>query len=393
MLYAILVEGQGPLGIDLQPRRLHRPGGPGHRRRRPARVRRRLGRAAPVLPLADPLTTPTSSAASSSRSPARARRRSPSASPTTPSSSTCEQDTLDANQQLVTGVVEPHTGVCVLRELFPHPPRADQPHRPEQCQSLGPVDQHRSLHAFPPAGLLHEIPDLDGWPNSQSGIWQAFTAQPTEQPANIALLIQEGYACQFDRSVITAAGIAVTRNCRLELRTRGTTTSPTITSWHPGEDPMMRLPAPSIDPAGGLHPGRAAGRDPDHRPRQRGDAAGRPARAEPPRGERGGPHPPGGAGWRARPRHPLQRTTRAPIPARPGPDGPAPGDPTISYTANPPVFPGSSTLAYNRFVPIEPAPDYSEGHVTLNIAPAGFTTQYFKPDPLLNYPAGNFLMI
>ena len=37
----------------LQPRRLHRQGGPGHRRRRPARVRRRLGRAAPVLPLAD----------------------------------------------------------------------------------------------------------------------------------------------------------------------------------------------------------------------------------------------------------------------------------------------------------------------------------------------------
>ena len=55
MLYAILVEGQGPLGSvfsadDFTDREVAR-----HRRRRPARVHRRLGRAPPVLSLADPL--------------------------------------------------------------------------------------------------------------------------------------------------------------------------------------------------------------------------------------------------------------------------------------------------------------------------------------------------
>ena len=52
MLYALLVEGSGPAGLGLQARRFHRQGSSGYRRRRHARVRRRLGPAAPVLPLA-----------------------------------------------------------------------------------------------------------------------------------------------------------------------------------------------------------------------------------------------------------------------------------------------------------------------------------------------------
>ena len=50
--------GPGAAGLGLQPRRLHRQGGAGHRPRRPARVRRRLGPAAPVLPLAASSTIP-----------------------------------------------------------------------------------------------------------------------------------------------------------------------------------------------------------------------------------------------------------------------------------------------------------------------------------------------
>ena len=52
MLYAILVEGSGAARLGVQSRRLHRQRGERHRRRRPARVRGRLGPAAPVLPLA-----------------------------------------------------------------------------------------------------------------------------------------------------------------------------------------------------------------------------------------------------------------------------------------------------------------------------------------------------
>ena len=63
--------GAGAARQRLQPRRLHRQGGPGHRRRRPPRVRRRLGRAAPVLPLADllPVRHAEGRGSSTSRSP------------------------------------------------------------------------------------------------------------------------------------------------------------------------------------------------------------------------------------------------------------------------------------------------------------------------------------
>ena len=47
--------GGWPPGLDLQPRRIHGERSQGHRRRRPARVRRCLGSTAPVLPLAHPL--------------------------------------------------------------------------------------------------------------------------------------------------------------------------------------------------------------------------------------------------------------------------------------------------------------------------------------------------
>jgi hypothetical protein len=50
------------------------------------------------------------------------------------------------------------------------------------------------------------------------------------------------------------------------------------------------------------------------------------------------------------------------------------------------AYPGTTTLAYNRFVPIEPAPDYNDGFVTFNLPPplsglgslSGFPTTYFN---------------
>jgi type II secretory pathway pseudopilin PulG len=86
-------------------------------------------------------------------------------------------------------------------------------------------------------------------------------------------------------------------------------------------------------------------------------------------------------------------------------------DPTLTVpslatasTTNPA---GSTLLAYNRFVAIEPAPDYSEGMVTFNIPPSltaltGFPTPYFNNssqqypcyyDTTLNPPNGSVLLI
>ena len=108
---------------------------------------------------------------------------------------------------------------------------------------------------------------------------------------------------------------------------------------------------PSNRPAR-VHPGRAAGRDRDHRADQRRGPADGPAGAERAAGERGGPGPPGDPGRHPRRRHPGQRPPGHPAPARPDlqrPDTPA----------------APSALASNRIVPIEPAPDYTEGLVAI----------------------------
>ena len=166
-------------------RRLHRPGGEGHRRRRPARVRRRLGPAAPVLPLAVALPL---------RHPARAGDR---LLGLHADASRCravelfnppyrsvfehrEQDPLDPNQQLVapawwSSTATANSQLAVrrtaptaaaglgrrqrrgrsLRVLLPPAHRAVPEHR----QRRGSTGTGTGRLVSVPQGLLHQAPD------------------------------------------------------------------------------------------------------------------------------------------------------------------------------------------------------------------------------------------
>ena len=107
-----------------------------------------------------------------------------------------------------------------------------------------------------------------------------------------------------------------------------------------------------------VHADRAAGGDPDHPARQRGGAAGGLAGAFAPPGERGGPHPSRRAG-RARDSA-LHNGTPSGIRLLPDPAFP------LIYLANGQIDP-TQPLAANRIIPIEAAPEYSEGMLSCHL--------------------------
>jgi hypothetical protein len=142
------------------------------------------------------------------------------------------------------------------------------------------------------------------------------------------------------------------RRRRRSWKRRGWTTSPTTTSCRPAE-------GPSDEDDGherrGLHAGRVAGRDPDHRHRQRRD----PSHVLPAISHRQ-----------------VSESARIVQAAIEGArDAAIRADAPRGIRLLPdPAFPGSATaentpLAFNRIVPIEPAGEYDEGRVSIRLGP------------------------
>ncbi|MEJ7638148.1 MAG: hypothetical protein WKF75_09270 [Singulisphaera sp.] len=183
MLYAVLVEGQGPLGRRLQRRRLHRPRGPRHRRRRPPRVHRRLGRAAPVLPLADLLSL---------RSARRATSPAPPAVPTTAPSNPGSR----ARSTRISSSSPPPGGRTArtpgrTRQISPRPPRSaaeswrSRPTSiPWSSRSPAPARRRRNRSGAggrwprhsPNAGHILEVLIASAGPDQELGIARSLAA-------------------------------------------------------------------------------------------------------------------------------------------------------------------------------------------------------------------------
>ena len=121
-----------------------------------------------------------------------------------------------------------------------------------------------------------------------------------------------------------------------------------------GPGPVTSVGAGSAAWFAGVHVDRAAGGDFDHLARQCGDIAGGLAGAVAPAGERGGPAASGGVG-RARDAA-LHSGTPSGIRLLPDPAFP------LIYQANGLLDP-TQPLAANRIIPIESAPEYSEGRL------------------------------
>jgi hypothetical protein len=137
---------------------------------------------------------------------------------------TREQDPLDANQQLVAPTWWNVRPGCAFFEQYFH--TLHEPTSPTGTNNVNLWDRSTSTNLFtlyPRRAFYTKFLIASAGPDAQSGIYQAFTTttQPTVNAANIALLIQESYACQFDPSVITSAGNAVTSQLSVDLQNQG----------------------------------------------------------------------------------------------------------------------------------------------------------------------------
>ena len=137
----------------------------------------------------------------------------------------------------------------------------------------------------------------------------------------------------------------------------------------PPREPPHEEPSSPEDSPRRLHVGGADGRDPDHPPGQRRGLADGPTRPGPPPGQRSPADPPGG----------LVQARAAAVGAN-APRG-------IRLLPDPTYANSASILAYNRWVPIEPGPDYSNGNVVVWPVPTFAETQ----NP--NYPGSPFVAL
>ena len=243
MLYAILVEGQGPLGSVFSRRRFHRPRGPRHRRRRAPRIRRRLGRAAPVLPLADPLPLRLAEGLT----PRPPTRRALYGRHRTPRAESARPEPAARRPGLV---VELRTSARTRRD----PPRSAAGRwsfRPFSI-SGGTARQRRPCVAavrsgiagrptLPAPGLFHEVPHRLVRPRPRAGDrpWQlpfdrsrsTHARRPADRESG-----RTGHS-QPHRCPLLGLTDPAKRRSRRSCKRRGWTTSPTTASCPPGEAP------------------------------------------------------------------------------------------------------------------------------------------------------------
>jgi prepilin-type N-terminal cleavage/methylation domain-containing protein len=126
---------------------------------------------------------------------------------------TREQDPLDPNQMLVAPAWWLNNTGRLFFESYFH--TLSEPTTLTASNATGVNLWDRSTSTafgsiYPRRAFYTKFLIASAGPDSQLGIYQAFTTQPSVTVNNIAHLMQEGYACQFVPADLTTAGTAVT---------------------------------------------------------------------------------------------------------------------------------------------------------------------------------------